>query len=222
MADTAVAGERAGFMPAWAARILAALSARLAVEGARRLLWLPVFFGAGIGVYFVLKVEPPLWPGVVGAIVGAGLSFALRRHSAWCEAVLAFTLFGAGFALMCETARERQAPMLQRHLGPLTLTGRVIDIDLAQRGWRIVVEPDPFAGLNPADHPHHLRLHIPQTSDELNPGDRVRVKAMLYPVPPQILPGGRDFQRELYFAGIGGVGYTFGGGSRICGVCAAK
>src|SRR5215469_8209183 len=62
-----------------------------------------------------------------------------------------------------------------------------------------------------------LRLHIPQTSDELNPGDHVRLKAVLHPVPPQILPGGRDFQRELYFAEIGAVGYTFGGARRITG-----
>ena len=218
MADTAVAGERVGFTPAWAARVVAALSDRMAAEGERRLLWLPVFFGSGIGLYFALKVEPPLWPGVAVAIAGAGLSFAFRKHPAWCEAALALTVFAAGFALICETARERQAPMLQRHLGPVTVTGRIVDIDLAERGWRVVVEPDPIAGLDPADQPRRLRLHIPQTSDELNPGDQVRLKAMLYPVPQQILPGGRDFQRELYFAGIGGVGYTFGGARRITGL----
>jgi competence protein ComEC len=215
MADAAVAGERVGFTPAWAARMLAAFTDRLVAEGERRLLWLPVFFGAGIGLYFALKVEPPLWPGVAGAIAGAGLSFALRRHPAWCEAALALTVFAAGFALICETTRERQAPMLQRHLGPVTVTGRVADIDLAEKGWRIIIEPDPLAGLDATAQPHRLRLHIPQTSDELNPGDFIRLKAMLYPVPPQILPGGRDFQRELYFAGIGGVGYSFGGARRI-------
>jgi competence protein ComEC len=218
MADTAIASERVGFVPAWAARIVAAVADRLAVEGERRLLWLPVFFGAGIGVYFALRVEPPLWPSVAAAIAGAGLSFALRRHPAWCEAALVLTVFAAGFALMGETAWERQAPMLQRHIGPVTLTGRVVDIDLAQKGWRVVVEPDPVAGLDPGGQPRRLRLHIPRTSDELNPGDHVRLKAMLYPVPPQILPGGRDFQRELYFAGIGGVGYAFGGARRISGL----
>jgi len=218
MADTAVAGERVGFTPAWAAPVLAAFTDRLAAESERRLLWLPVFFGAGIGAYFALKVEPPLWPGVAAAIAGAALSFALRRHPAWCEAAIALTVFAAGFALICETARERQAPMLQRHLGPVTVIGRVVDIDLAEKGWRVVVQPDPLAGLDPADQPHRLRLHIPPTSDELNPGDHVRLKAMLYPVPAQILPGGRDFQRELYFAGIGGVGYTFGGARRITGL----
>src|ERR1700756_204428 len=215
MADTAIAGGRVGFVPAWIARIAAAFADRLAAEGERRLLWLPVFFGAGIGVYFALEVEPPLWPSVAAAIAGTCLSFALRRHPAWCEAALALTVFAAGFALICETARERQAPMLQRHLGPVTVTGRVIDIDLAQNGWRIVVAPDPIPGLDPTDQPRRLRLHIPQTSDELNPGDHVRLKAVLHPVPPQILPGGRDFQRELYFAEIGAVGYTFGGARRL-------
>jgi competence protein ComEC len=218
MADTTVTPERVGFTPAWVARVLTALSERLAAEGEHRLLWLPVFFGAGIGVYFLLKFEPPLWPGVFGAIAGAGLSFVLRRHPAWCEAALALTVFAAGFALICETARERQAPMLQRHLGPVTVTGRAVDIDLAQNGWRIVVEPDPIPGLDSTGQPRRLRLHIPQTSDELNPGDHVRLKAVLHPVPPQILPGGRDFQRELYFAEIGAVGYTFGGARRITGI----
>jgi competence protein ComEC len=79
-------------------------------------------------------------------------------------------VFAARFALMRWTAGERQTPMLHRQLGPVTLTGRVIDIDLAPRGWRIVVEPDPLAGLEPGDQPQRLRLHFPQTSDELNPG----------------------------------------------------
>ena len=203
MADTAVADERIGLLPARVARLAAALSDRLGAEGERRLLWLPVFFGAGIGIYFALRVEPPLWPGVTVAIGGAGVSFIFRRRPAWCEAALALTVFAAGFALMSQTAWERRVPMLQRRLGPVTVTGRVVDIDLAQNGWRIVVEPDPVAGLDPTGQPRRLRLHIPRTSDELNPGDRVQLKAMLYPVPPQILPGGRDFQRELYFAGIG-------------------
>jgi competence protein ComEC len=61
MADAAIAGGRLGSVAEWRARLFGALADRLAAEGERRLLWLPVFFGAGIGVYFVLKVEPPLW-----------------------------------------------------------------------------------------------------------------------------------------------------------------
>src|SRR3984893_16545288 len=195
MADAAVAGGRLRPVVEWRAWLFRALADRLVAEGERRLLWLPVFFGAGIGAYFLLKVEPPLWPGAAAAIAGVGAVIAVCRHRVWREAALAFTVFAAGFALMRETAWEREAPMLQRHLGPVAVTGRVVDIDVMERGWRIVIDNDPLPGLDPADQPRRLRVHIPQTSDELNPGDRVSLKAMLYPVPAQILPGGRDFQR---------------------------
>jgi competence protein ComEC len=217
MASAAIAGGRLGSVAEWRDRVWGAIADRLAAEGERRLLWLPVFFGTGIGIYFVLKVEPPLWCGVAAAVAGAGAAWALRRYPAWCAVAVAFTALAAGFALMCETARERNTPMLQRHLGPIAVTGRVIDIDLMEKGWRIIIEADPLPGLDPANEPRRLRLHIPRNSDELNPGDRVRLKAMLHPPPAQILPGGRDFQRELYFAEIGGVGYAFGAAHRVAG-----
>ena len=214
MADAAIAGGRLGSVAEWLNRVCGALAERPAGEGERRLLWLPVFFGAGIGIYFVLKVEPPLWPGVAAALSGAGAAWGLRRYPAWCEVALAFTALAAGFALMRETAWERDTPMLQRHLGPVAVTGRVVDIDLVEKGWRIIIDADPLPGLEPADQPRRLRVHIPNSSVELSPGDRVSLKAMLHPAPAQMLPGGRDFQRELYFAGIGAVGYSFGAAHR--------
>jgi competence protein ComEC len=215
MTDAVIPGRRPGFVSEWPARPFGALADCLAAEGDRRLLWLPVFFGTGIGVYFALTVEPPLWPGIVAAVAGIGLVFALRRHGGWCEAALAFTALAAGFALMRETAWEHQAPMLQRHLGSIAVTGRVVDVDQMEKGWRIIIDADPLPGLDASEQPRRLRVHIPPKSDELNPGDRVSLKAMLYPVPAQVVPGGRDFQRELYFSGIGGVGYSFGAARRI-------
>ena len=100
--------------------------------------------------------------------------------------------------------------MLQRRLGPVAVTGRVVDIDSLDRGWRVVVAPDPLPGLDPGEQPRRLRIHIAPTSDLLAPGDRVGMRAVLYPVPGQILPGGHDMQREVFFARIGGVGYSFG------------
>ena len=54
MADTAIAGGRFGAAAGWGARLLRSLARSYAAEGERRLLWLPVFFGAGIGLYFSL------------------------------------------------------------------------------------------------------------------------------------------------------------------------
>jgi competence protein ComEC len=215
MADAAISVDGLGVVSGWGARLFGAAGKSFAAEGERRLLWLPVFFGAGIGVYFSLSFEPPLWLGV-GATIAAGASaFALYRHPLPCEAALALTLFCAGFALIGETTWERKAPMLQRRLGPVMVTGQVVDIDSLDRGWRLIVAPDPLPGLEPGEQPARLRVHIAASSDLLAPGDHVSMRAVLYPVPGQILPGEHDMQREAYFARIGGVGYTYGAAHRI-------
>ena len=215
MADLAAAGEGLGAAPRRRLRPLLAFTGAFAAEGDRRILWLPVFFGTGIALYFALTVEPPLWIGAAATIGGAATAVALRRWPALRNAGIALAFVASGFAVMQQTRLERGTPMLERRLGPAAITGRVVDIDPLDRGWRIIVVPDPLAGLAADAQPHRLRLHIAATSDPLRPGDRVSLKGLLYPVPAQLLPGGRDMQRELYFAGIGGVGYSYGAAHRI-------
>jgi competence protein ComEC len=135
MADAAIPAGGVGWASEWRHRVLGTLADKLAAEGERRLLWLPVFFGGGIGVYFALKFEPSLWAASTAAAASIGAVFALRRCPGWREAALVLAVFAAGFALMRETAWEREAAMLQRRLGPVAVSGRVIDMDLAERGW---------------------------------------------------------------------------------------
>ena len=96
------------------------------------------------------------------------------------------------------------------------MTGRVVDIDTLDRGWRIIVAPDPLPGLDAGEQPRRLRIHIAATSDPLQPGDRVSLKAMLYPVPAQVAArAGATCSANCIFAGIGGVGYSFGAAHRL-------
>jgi competence protein ComEC len=187
----------------------------LAVENDRRVLWLPVCFGFGIALYFALTVELPIWLGPAMALIAGSAALTLRGHLAWRSGFFCLAIAAAGFALIAGTTRERAAPMLERRLGPVALTGRVIDIDTMERGWRIIIAPDALPGLDPVQQPRKLRIHITAASDLLSPGDRTSLKAMLYPVPGQTLPGAHDLQRELYFAQIGGVGYSYGGAKRL-------
>jgi competence protein ComEC len=94
------------------------LADALAAEGDRRILWLPVFFGSGIALYFALTVEPPVWLGPAMALAGGLAAFAFRGHFARRSACLCLAIAAAGFALIAETTRERAAPMLERRLGP--------------------------------------------------------------------------------------------------------
>src|ERR1043166_9340125 len=96
-----------------------------------------------------------------------------------------------------ESRWERGAPMLERRLGPVALTGRVIDVDLLDRGWRVIIAPDPLPGLAASEQPRRVRLHIGPSSDELRPGDRLQVKAMLFPVPGQVAGRARYAARAL-------------------------
>jgi competence protein ComEC len=215
MADLTAANRELGAEAPRRASAFRAIAEAVAAEGDRRILWLPVCFGGGIALYFALTVEPPIWLGLAITAAAIVTAIAFRRRPVWRSAAICLALGAAGFALIAETAGERAAPMLERRVGPIALTARVIDIDTMERGWRIVVAPDPLPGLDPAQQPRRLRIHITAASDLLSPGDRTSLKAMLYPVPGQTLPGGHDLQRELYFAEIGGVGYSYGGAHRL-------
>jgi competence protein ComEC len=217
MADLAVAGDGIGAAPGRRWRPLAALAAALAAEADRRALWLAVFFGTGIAFYFALDVEPTPGIGIVGTVAAALGGIGLRRLPAWRDAAIALAFVAAGFAVAQQARIEHGTPMLQRRMGSVALTGRVIDIDEVERGWRVVIAPDPLPGLAAEAQPRRLRIHIAQSSDLFEPGDRLAVKAALFPVPAPVLPGGRDMQRELFFAGIGGVGYSYGAARRLAG-----
>ena len=106
-----------------------ALVAAFAAENDRRILWLPVLFSSGIALYFALTVEPPPWLGPAVVLTAALTTMLVWRLPAWRAAPLCLMFAAAGFALIAETARERAAPMLDRRLGPVAITGRVIDID---------------------------------------------------------------------------------------------
>ena len=214
MADVAVSSA-AGAAPPLYRQFYDALTAAFAAEGERRILWLPVWFGAGIGFYFELVFEPPLWFGIGAALAAIVVCTIVWRRPVPRGIALALAFAAAGFAVMQEAGWEHGGPMLDRRLGSVALTGRVLDVDALDRGWRVVIVPDAIAGLDAAATPRKLRIHIAAGSDPVVPGDGVAMKARLYPVPAQIVPGGRDMQRELYFAGIGGVGYSFGPARRI-------
>jgi competence protein ComEC len=214
MTEAAAAGGGLGLAPRWGTRPFPALATRFRAEGDRRLLWLSVFFGAGIAVYFGMTVEPPLWPGAVLAVFAGSLAGVLRRHAPWGALTLGLAVAAAGFALAAETTREHETPMLARRLGPLVVAGRVVDVDRLVNGWRLILAPDRLPDLDPDLPPPALRLHVPPSSDVLAPGDRAEMKAVLYPVPGPILPGSWDLERDAYFAGIGAVGYSYGGARR--------
>src|SRR5690242_21627088 len=102
MAEVAIAGEGIGASAPRSLRPLAALAAALGPEAERRVLWLPVFFGTGIALYFSLTFEPPLWAGFAATVPAALAALLLRRHPGWRAAAVAIAFAAAGFTVMQE------------------------------------------------------------------------------------------------------------------------
>ncbi|MDH3967421.1 MAG: ComEC family competence protein [Rhodospirillales bacterium] len=208
------AGDMAGGGRAAAA--LLRLKREFEAERERWLLWLPVVFGAGIGVYFSLLVEPPLWLGVagLGALAAAGL-LAWRRPGLWLT-LIALGALAAGFAAAQARTHFVAAPVLEKTHGPARVTGQVLSVEPRAAGGRVLLHRLEVAGLDPAGTPARARVRLTMREPGgFVPGDRIRVRAVLRPPPEPAAPGAFDFARRAYFERLGAVGYAVGHAERL-------
>lgn len=195
------------------AGLVAFLAVTLLAEQQRWALWLPVAFGAGIALYFSLPVEPPLsiGTGILAALVLL-VAIGLRRRAGQgvVVALLAAAAISAGFSAATWRTLAVEAPMLSERLGPTTVTARVVAQEAMPKGSRVVLDRARVSGLRPDLTPALLRLRLQGRQPALWPGDWVRVRAVLTPPPPPSAPGAFDFQRQLFFKGIGATGFSLG------------
>jgi competence protein ComEC len=196
-------------------RFLAGLGALAAAERDRWFLWLPVAMGVGIGLYFELSREPPLWPAVALAAILAAFAGLARKRDGLCALLVGASAVAAGFALAKAHTERVAAPMLREATGPIWIEGRVLDAEPTHRGLRIVVAPTRLDRVAEAARPARVRLTLNRGDGGVEPGDRLRVRAMLFPPAPPSVPGAYDFQRHAFFQRIGAVGYALGAPERL-------
>ncbi|MSO53670.1 MAG: ComEC family DNA internalization-related competence protein [Rhodospirillales bacterium] len=182
----------------------------IAAERGRWILWLPVLMGLGIGTYFALPVEPPLWIGV-GTVAGLAVALWLTRR---CDGpwIVCIGLTTVAISVWSAEIRTRvvAAPVLIDEIWPVSIQGRVVAIEGLQRGSRVTLDSLVIPRLATAAHPAQARISIPTPPPHLKPGDRIRVSAMLSPPPGPAAPGAHDFHRQFFFDGLGAVGFAVG------------
>ncbi len=183
----------------------------LAAQRGRLFLFVPVFLGIGIGVYFLLPVEPGRveWAVLMAAMACAALvAFALPVNLR--PLTLACLLVGLGAALAGLRTQMVAAPVLDyRFYG--AIEGRIIKVDRSANGHlRLTLDRPRLAGLSPARTPARVRLslHGQQGFIAPHPGLRVMTTGHLSPPPKPSEPGGFDFRRHAWFERLGAVGYT--------------
>ena len=176
-------------------------------------LWLPVFLGKGIAIYFALSFEP--WPylGLVTMAILLVIRIILRRawiRFAWA-AIFAVTL---GFAVAQITAFNTTVHLLQKRTSFIKLNATVVSVSETQFGLRLILGDIEAGALTHNQIPQRIRLSIRQKSSANVhlpiPGERISVTAVLRPPPAPHLPGTYDFQRRAFFQGIGAYGFGIG------------
>ncbi len=167
--------------------------------------------GTGVGVYFLLPVEPGL--GMLGGL-GAGICVcvlaAWRLGPGISPLFWAVALIGAGICVATLRSAWVGAPVLSyRYYGPIE--GRIIHIDRSgSDAQRLTLDRVRLAGQRPHDTPERVRLSLHGDQKWLTPEPGMTVIATGHLAPPggPVEPGGFDFRRHAWFARLGGVGYT--------------
>jgi competence protein ComEC len=166
-------------------------------------LWLPVAFAAGVALWFILPWQSQRLA-LALAFGGAGAAALLLRWRP-LAAVALLALAGMG-AAEWRSARVA-APVLDRRL-VTTFSGSIESIENRRdrNQLRMLITVDPGTGLPP-----RVRLTVKgEPPPGLAPGARLRVRAMLSPPSGAAVPGGYDFARRAWFAGIGATGFPMG------------
>jgi competence protein ComEC len=176
--------------------------------------WLPVFFGMGIGCYFLLSFEPSVTLAVtLVALTAILLGGMLRRQSFWLYklATLAFVM-AAGFAVITLRANVLATPMLKDEIGYQAFEGVIEKVERMPRYSRITLGQIKFYFPLSLGEVPPIRVRVTargtlQPAPSFVPGMKVKAAAVLKAPGGPVVPGGYNFRRYAFFAQIGAVGF---------------
>lgn len=216
MAETGMRAGAAGVRPAASVRLLPAPLRSLLREGwlstawerereARRpFLFLPVGLGVGVLLYFSADREPALWAAPILAITATISAFYARSRALTGLMVVAMGVaaMAIGFSASAFKAWIVAAPTIER-AAAVKGTGVILQIDRRGNGARLLLGVEGIEGRKEAPARLRLTSRVPLAFEA---GTRISFGAYVLPPPQPSRPGGYDFARDAWFAGIGGVG----------------
>ncbi|MBN9580439.1 MAG: ComEC family competence protein, partial [Afipia sp.] len=180
-----------------------------AEAGAGRLFpWVPVAFGCGIAAYFAAEREPVAAVAVAAAVAACVAAFVARRHRVFPVLVLLVAGLAGFAAASLKTARVAHE-VLARPLFSVSLTGFVETREARERTDRFVLRVESMDAPRGAPKLERVRLSVKKGTAPAV-GSYVELKARLLPPMSPLRPGGYDFGRDMYFAGISASGFVMG------------
>ena len=195
----------------WRLPLTGSLLQHLEAEQEQWFLWLPVLFGTGIALYFLLPFEPWTLAALLPAFAALALRAAGPRGGIAALASAALLAVALGAAVSKLRTEAVRAPVLVGQIGPIEVQGFVELIEPRPgKGQRLTLRVIAMERHPPEQAPYRVRVRTLAENANLKPGDAVRLKATLSPPPGPSLPGDYDFARAAWFQRLGGVGYSVG------------
>ncbi len=176
----------------------------------RWFLWYPVAVIAGISGYFALSREPHFLVFLVASLIAATCAWVLIRYGATFKLLLTLCLL-IGF-VSAKVRTEIVQPKLLHATTPTTQISGWVERLEKKSGHRarIIIHLKTADGIKPTALPKLVRLSGKASTRQLFHGDRISIKARLFPLPTPTQPRGYDFGRRLWFEGIGATGFYYG------------
>jgi len=175
-------------------------------EQSRWILWLPVGFGTGIGIYFALPTEPSPWIILTILELLLVMAYLLRHRHKLLHFLLIPAIIACGFANI-----QLQTLYLSRHLpkveeSRIYISGRIAGIDKNYRGNpRLFLKDMQNFAEEKIKGTYRLSLIRPQLGLEV--GQCVEMVAEIAPPFKTGFVGGFQFDRQLFFNKINATGY---------------
>ncbi len=196
----------AAWAPDWRGLIAGALAKE--VDERRFFLWIPAAAMGGVALNMAADREPVLWLPALLTVVFAALAFLSRARPVALGVWVGLAALMAGFLSMGLRTARVETPVLE-HIRIVKLQGFVEEVDIRPVGARLVLGVVDAGDMPKTLAPRRVRVTTRKAANVVA-GDYVALQARLLPPSRAVLPGGYDFARDAYFAGVGAVGSTLG------------
>jgi competence protein ComEC len=175
-------------------------------------LWAPVALTAGIWAYFALPIEPSAIIALL--FTAAAIATIYLSPSKAMPVLLALALFG--FAAAKARTEWVRTPLLSAATDELVVIGLVRGLEMRSANrYTMLFQPTSIEGFAHADLPRRITLSGLLRHGKPAIGERIAVKARMFPLQGPVIPGGFDYGRQQYFSGIGGTGRMTAGITRL-------
>lgn len=177
------------------------------LEHQQFVLMVPVLLAVGIGIYFSGIVEISLPYNVAAVCFLLFFLFILDHQTSLLKYGLLCCFFiVGGYAIAGYRIYSVATPTLERELRPTNISGTVENVHMYEDGKiRLTLKDTEIQG---TESLRFVNVRVNKFDEMPYAGDKIKLRGGLMPPPGPSMPGDYDYARQVWFQGLGAVGYA--------------